>query len=336
VRCEEIDVDDDEAYAAWFAPIRATDDDLWPNEPGWLDFEVRALARRSDVSTHYLTVARDDVGRVVGAALTRHHLYENLGRANVLYLNVHPGHRRRGVGGELLSYVEARAVAAGKTTIALESQWPFDHAGEEPAASFAPKRGYARVLASSRRRLALPVASEQLARHEDDARPFAEGYEIVTWQGACPDRWLDGRVTLAAGMSTDTPQGELDAEPERWGVERLRAEEAVMVQLRRTRYTVGVVDRRTDELVGFSEIGVSNVAPDTGYQYDTIVADAHRGHRLGVLLKVANLRVVQTASPVTTQVYTWNADANGPMVRVNDLLGFERVGRGSVWQRSLR
>jgi len=71
------------------------------------------------------------------------------------------------------------------------------------------------------------------------------------------------------------------------------------------------------------------------YQWDTLVLPEHRGHRLGLALKVANLRALQAEHPEVTRITTWNAEQNGPMVAVNVELGFEIVERLQEWQGSL-
>jgi len=80
---------------------------------------------------------------------------------------------------------------------------------------------------------------------------------------------------------------------------------------------------------------VPRAAPRVAYQFDTIVLPAHRGHRLGLLLKVANVRALQAREPSTLRVVTTNATSNEPIVRVNDRLGFRLAGTGTVWQKRL-
>jgi len=72
--------------------------------------------------------------------------------------------------------------------------------------------------------------------------------------------------------------------------------------------------------------------PGVVYQWDTLVLPAHRGHRLGLALKVANLRTVQDAHPERTDVRTFNADANTYMVAVNEAIGFTAVEYVGEWQ----
>ena len=64
---------------------------------------------------------------------------------------------------------------------------------------------------------------------------------------------------------------------------------------------------------------------ERGYQWGTLVRPDHRGHRLGLAVKVANVRLLQETHPRITTVVTFNADVNAPMVAVNERLGFVPV-----------
>ena len=75
--------------------------------------------------------------------------------------------------------------------------------------------------------------------------------------------------------------------------------------------------------------------PERAYQWGTLVLAEHRGHRLGMLVKLAALRALQAASPSTRSVSTWNAEGNTPMIAVNEALGFVPVGTLSSWTQRL-
>ncbi len=75
--------------------------------------------------------------------------------------------------------------------------------------------------------------------------------------------------------------------------------------------------------------------PTRAYQGDTLVMPGHRGHRLGLLLKVTTLRALQDASPATRLVSTWNAAVNAPMITVNEVLGYHVAGVMSRWTLDL-
>ena len=61
----------------------------------------------------------------------------------------------------------------------------------------------------------------------------------------------------------------------------------------------------------------------------------HRGHRLGMLLKVANLRTSREAAPGHPSVLTWNAEENRAMLDVNEAVGFVPIGDEGAWRKDL-
>ena len=68
-------------------------------------------------------------------------------------------------------------------------------------------------------------------------------------------------------------------------------------------------------------------------QLDTLVLAEHRGHRLGMLLKVANLRALQASGSAPSLVSTFNAEENRHMLNVNEAIGFRPVGHAGCWRK---
>ena len=75
--------------------------------------------------------------------------------------------------------------------------------------------------------------------------------------------------------------------------------------------------------------------PRIAHQHDTSVVRAHRGHRLGLLLKAEMMRWLAEAEQEIEYLDTWNAESNEHMVAVNERLGFRAVGRELAFQRRL-
>ena len=65
----------------------------------------------------------------------------------------------------------------------------------------------------------------------------------------------------------------------------------------------------------------------------TVVQPEHRGHRLGLAVKLANLDALARQAPGVRLIVTGNAAVNGPMIAVNDMMGFEVAGEGLFWQK---
>jgi hypothetical protein len=125
--------------------------------------------------------------------------------------------------------------------------------------------------------------------------------------------------------------GELDWEPEAWDPDRIREQERLTSEQRRTRLMTAVRHEESGQLVAFSAIGVSQLQSDPAYQWDTIVLREHRGHRPGMLAKAVNTRLLRKEVPEARRIVTWNAESNAHMVAINDVLGFRPVERLAEW-----
>jgi GNAT superfamily N-acetyltransferase/RimJ/RimL family protein N-acetyltransferase len=330
-----IDARDDQAFAAWYAVVAAAQRELWPDEPGWLPGEFRALALAGNPSTRVeLLAAVDPTGTVVGAARTDSSLLDNLHLVGSR-LSVHPDHRRRGAGRALLAAVERRAVADGRTVSVVAQDESAQQGDQSPGRSFALAHGYEVAQRDLRRDLALPIDTTRVAALEADCAPRATGYRLVSWLDRCPDEFVDDRAYLGRRMSTDIPLGDLALEEEAWDAARVRRREAVSAASDRIVAVAGAVHEATGRMVAFTELQIPRGAPQHAYQGDTIVAPEHRGHRLGALVKIANLRQLAAVSPATTKVTTWNADDNKYMIAVNEALGCTVNGTNLEWQKRL-
>jgi hypothetical protein len=63
----------------------------------------------------------------------------------------------------------------------------------------------------------------------------------------------------------------------------------------------------------------------------TAVVRAHRGHRLGLLIKLAMLEWLAEAEPEQRWILTGNAETNEHMIAINEALGYQKVGGPVVY-----
>jgi GNAT superfamily N-acetyltransferase len=328
----EVDPGDRAAFDEWFAVVEASVAARWPGRPGWLPDELRGPALDPDGPFRTVLLAAREGGRAVGAAWVELPLHDNPHLAQVT-LEVHPARRRRGAGRALVGAVERLAAADGRRVVFGWEEERLGPAGS-PAVPLAEGLGYAMVLEQLRRELEVPFDEARAAALESGARPHAGGYEIVTLE-AWPEEWLADRAAFGRHMSTDPPLGGLALDAEAWGAERVRSHERRIEAMGRRVTVAAAVDRATGRPVAFSELTVSRAVPEIAYQWDTLVLPSHRGHRLGLLVKVANLRRLGEISPETRTVVTWNARDNEPMIAVNEALGARVVAIGRTWQKRL-
>jgi GNAT superfamily N-acetyltransferase len=246
-----------------------------------------------------------------------------------LEVNVDPRARRRGFGRALYDAGVARTRAEGRTLVVADS---FDTTG---CVAFAKEMGLDRVSDEVQRQQDLAGLDwARLAREEEVATARSADYELVELIGATPDDLLDSVVELATAIN-DAPTDDLDLEDEAFSPDRIRAFDETQVAFGRRTYRVMARHRATGAPAGHTVVAVEHELPWEGQQYDTSVVRAHRGHRLGLRLKIAMLRWLQTQEPQLRTLSTWNAASNDHMIEVNEALGYEVAARAIAWQLHL-
>ena len=173
-----------------------------------------------------------------------------------------------------------------------------------------------------------------LIAFDAQARAKSEGYSLVQWVGSTPQRWLDDVAYLTGRMSTDAPLDALQWDAEVYDAARMQADETSSLACGLHMVTTAAV-HSTGQLVGLTQI--VGLATSTWFagQWNTIVAPEHRGHRLGMLIKVANLRHALAQRPELRVIDTCNANSNRHMIVINEVMGFRPHRRMAEWQLDL-
>lgn len=273
-------------------------------------------------------LARDDDGQAVGLLTLQTPHYDNpqLAWAGI---QVHPDHRGRGVGTALLEYGERVARELDRTSLGTDN-WDLPKAN-----AFSLRHGFEqKAIEVNRRQDIAGLDWSVVERLYDEAVKASTDYELVRLTGSLPEEMLDGMVKLVESIN-DAPKDDLEIEDDVFSPERLRAYEEAQKAHDRTLYRVIARKRSTGELAGHSVIAVERERPHIGEQHDTAVDRAHRGHRLGALVKSAMLLWLREAEPAVTQVDTWNAESNAHMIAINEQLNYHIVARAIAYQKSL-
>ncbi len=272
-------------------------------------------------------LARDDSDEPVGCCRLRFPERDNRDAA-FCDLMVTPERRRSGLGSALLAHCADRARAAGRSR--LRSWAPDGSAGEAFARAKGASGGIDEVMRTMDVDASLPARLDELRA---DALPHAAGYELLSWQNPTPEKYLSQLVELER-LIADAPRNE-GTEPMTIDEDRLRSMEEAMLALGVRNYTVVAQHSASGQLVALSQIAVDPGTPDWGYQQLTSVRREHRGHRLGLLVKIAMLDLLAEHEPALLHIFTGNAGANAHMIAINEQLGYHIAAVVRSWELDL-
>lgn len=322
IEVRPLDVWDDTELASAHEVLVAA---LRQDRPGAPVFGVDALrimlARPSHQQAAHGWTARMD-GRVAGLMLVTWPLMDDVDVCWVL-LGVVPWARRHGVGSALHDVLLRAVRLAARSVVQVE----VPHRGGSqtwPGIEFARRRGYTLALREARLVLALPLPESRLA-----AEPRG-GYVVHVWRDSCPSGLLDAYCRLREVFAREAPTGDLVIAEQHWDADRVRDMEQRRRAQGRSTWTALAVSPGGAP-AGFTEL-VAADGETEAHQNQTLVHPDHRGHGLGIALKMANLRRLVADRPDVARVDTTVDPGNGPMNAVNAELGFQPVDMLDEWQ----
>ncbi len=238
-------------------------------------------------------------------------------------LHVDPTARGRGVGSALLDRIEQLAIEDGRTQAMTDLKLPFEETETHPDRRFAAARGYDLANIEVVRHLALPILDSTIRAWEDRAAGSHDGYRFETLVDTVPEQYAESLCVLLGQLAVDAPSGAVDYEEEVITPERLAEMRATTTAMGRIVLETVALDPE-DRVVAQTTLAVPTSGTDV-WQWGTFVHREHRGHRLGLAVKTANLRALQQRFPGMARVSTQNGETNAHMVSINSLLGFEAV-----------
>ncbi len=275
-----------------------------------------------------VAVTRDEGGRVIGVLEVHLSQWDNT-HTGFIEITVDPLLRRQGLGRRLYEAGVETVRADGRTLVLTES---YDLPG---SVEFAKTMGLDRASVAIQRRQDLTALDwARLDEAYASAQGHAAGYDLVRLAGTIPEEMVADVAQMTAAIN-DAPIDDLDVEDEVFSPERIRAFEVGQEAQKRRVYRLVARERETGILAGHTVVGVESETPWLGYQFDTSVLSAHRGHRLGLLLKIGMLRWLREEEPQLRTVDTWNAASNAHMIAVNEMLGYQVVAEAFIWQRHI-
>lgn len=251
---------------------------------------------------------------------------------------VHPDARRRGIGSALWERAVARCRANGRTTLMCSPASAVDGGDprDEAAIRFAEAKGYSNALDVLRRRADLATMENEVEPElSAEAEAKSGDYEVLSWVGAAPEEALDGYAYLWGRSSSDTPIGDLDLEDLAYDAGRVRLDEQQFASCGQRLVVAYARHRATGAPAAISRVAVPATPGTHGSINLTLVDPAHRGHRLGTLVKIRVHQLLRSELPDVRYVVTGNANVNEHMLAINDRFGFVPYEQGHVYQLKL-
>jgi GNAT superfamily N-acetyltransferase len=331
VDIRELDPHDEALLRSFWEVGKAADDASRPFDfhDTWEATSRSLTQERDDLETVLLGAVEDGVVR--GTAQVQHPLHDNLHSAHVTYY-VHPDRQRRGIGRALAEASYGVARTRGRRSLFTEVYAPLEE--ESPGVLFAEAMGFTEAIVDAMKVVDLPGTEHLWDDLESGARPRHRDYRIVTWQDRVPEEHVAGYCRLNELFFDEAPMGELEVEPERWDAARVHERDSRNARTGRRVLAAGAL-APDGSLVGITEVAYSEHAPSRAFQSGTLVAPEHRGHALGLAIKLANHREMRRVYPQCRILMTGNADVNAAMNAVNEQLGYREVERCLEMQRSL-
>lgn len=266
--------------------------------------------------------------RPVGWAVVELPFLDNT-RMAMLRGHVRPDRRRGGLGSRLLEQAVAFARGQGRTAMAGGAYAGTDGTGFLDARGFTTTGQHPYAV----RRLDVHEGAARFDRLHEEASRAAVDYELVHIVGPAPEELLADLVALH-GAINDAPADD-GMEPDVWDAARVRAYDESMARRHQTTYRVLARHVPTGGWAGMSLLCVDEFSPAVAFQEDTNVVRAHRGNRLGLLMKCDMLRWLGTERPEVSAADTWNATDNHHMIAVNERLGCRVIAHHLGYRREL-
>lgn len=238
-------------------------------------------------------------------------------------LRVHPAHRRRGHATALLAELTSRLSGLGRDRLYFDAPSVSHGTSPSPADHLAATLGARAILVEHRRSVdPQSLTADRLSELRATALAVSAGYTTHSWIDRVPSQFHADMAELMVAMSTDAPHGDGDFDAEQWDADRYRAWEDGQLARGRQRFVSVVRHDSSGKLAGFTDLGRAKNITDVAFQWSTLVRKEHRGHKLGLLLKLTNLEQLRREVPTVRHLVTWNAEDNTPMIAVNEAVGF--------------
>jgi GNAT superfamily N-acetyltransferase len=242
-----------------------------------------------------------------------------------LWVQVHPAHRRLGLGTALLAAGLETIPTDGSTT----SLTGWTSTRVPAGGAFAEHLGAKRGLHMRVSQVDLRTIDRALMREWASVDP--KGYRLELIENDVPDHLMAAALNAFNAINRMPLEG-LEMEPWKFTEETQRDWERQRKARGQEHRLMLALEEATGEGVAFTGINFDPRVPSVIHQGGTAVDPKHQGRDLGKWLKGRMVEKILAEIPEARFIRTDNAGTNAPMLAINDRMGFVEAWWGDVWQ----
>ena len=243
-----------------------------------------------------------------------------------LSIEVNPSFRRKGIGLALLKKLTEVASERGWESLQVRT-CDRSRSGER----FIEKTGAEKLLTSFTNRLAINNIDKHLLSRWLQLPPGNQSITIGEWSGFFPEERIQEisdfyQTVYEAGREQHGHSG-FNFSPE-----RVRKGEKIALTGNRKRHVVFATAKKTDRLLGLTEVSWSEPEPSVVSQGYTAVLPVARGRGIARRLKAEIILKLPDYNQKARWIRTGNAGNNHTILKINTELGFSRLLTATVWK----